>query len=311
MTNVLPFGFRAQTGEEFEAETVAMLGSTVRSGYGGRFSHEFTGGVPKRDWLLKNVFYARSFCLIIGEPGSGKSFLALDLALSMALAVVDPTAPREWFGRKFKPCGVIYIAAEGQEDFIIRIHAWFRNRGLPANTQIPFYLIPKAVDLRTSSEAAEKLVSEFADVAAVMRAQWGCEIGVAFADTFNRMLAGGDDSKPEHVGALIRNCDMIRAEAGLAVFAVHHTAKNSTNRTPRGHGSITGDNDGEIFVTAAAEGAPNSWTVTRAKGAARGDRFEFRLRPVEIGRDEDHEADCAAARTGRSRRGGRRQHRLD
>lgn len=266
-----------------------MLGPLIRSSFNGRFVHEFAGIKPHRDWLLKNVFLARSFCLVVGAPASGKSFLMLDLAMLMALACVDPTSPKEWFGRKFKTCGVIYIAGEGQEDFIVRIQAWFLSRGLPLDTRLPFYLIPKAIDLRTSDESAKKLIAEIADVSKVMEVEWGAKPSVIIVDTFNKALAGGDDTKPEHVGALIRNCDMIREHTGAAVWAVHHTAKNSKTHSPRGHGSVTGDNDGEIFVEGPDGEAPNTWMVERAKGAPRGDSHEFRLRSIAVGLDEERD----------------------
>ena len=141
------FGFDAKPIAEFEAEVAPRLGPVVRSVFRGRFSHEFMDAKPKREWLLRNVFLKRTLNLFVGEPGSGKSFLALDYALHLALAVVDPTAPTEWFGRKITPCGVVYVAAEGQDDFIVRMHAFLHARGLPATTRIPFYLYPTAIEI--------------------------------------------------------------------------------------------------------------------------------------------------------------------
>lgn len=280
---------RIQSLDEFRAEVLALGGPQVASKLGGRFVHEFVGLKPTRNWLLKGVLLASTFSLIVGCPGCGKSFLALDLAMTMSLAAVDEKAPKEWFGRRVKPCGVIYIAAEGQDDFIIRMHAWFHAKGLPVDTRLPMFLYPTAVDLRSSDVHTKTLIEEVKVVAAVMRAEFGCEPAMVVVDTFNRALAGGDDSKPEHVGALIKNCAKIREELKVAVVAVHHTAKNSGKQDPRGHGSIRGDNDAEIFVNPAEAGAPNDWRVARNKAGPTGDRHEFRLRPIEVGRDEDHD----------------------
>ena len=116
--------------EDFERETLPMIRGPFKSKFGGRFVYDLTREKPSRDWLLKSVFLARTFFLIVGEPGCGKSFLALDFVMARALAMVDERAPREWFGRRFKPGATVYIAAEGQEDFIIRIHAWYRAKGI-------------------------------------------------------------------------------------------------------------------------------------------------------------------------------------
>ena len=271
----------------FERETEALAKGPWKSKFGGRFVYDLTREKPVRDWLLKSVFLARTFFLIVGEPGCGKSFLALDFVMARALAAVDPRAPKEWFGRRFKPGATVYIAAEGQEDFIIRIHAWYRSKGIGADVRIPVYLIPTTVDLRSSDADAKKLIEEIKAVDALCQAEFGCGVDLIVIDTFNRALAGGDDSKPDHVGALIRNCSLIREETKIAVGAVHHTPRGGTRA--RGHSSVTADNDGEIFVSPAQNGAPNEWVVTRSKASAKGDRHEFRLRAIEIGRDEDME----------------------
>ncbi len=278
---------RIQSLEEFSAEVMPLLGPAVTSKVGGRFIHDIISIKPKRDWLLKGVLLASTFSLVVGPAGCGKSFLTLDLIMTMALAVVNQTAPREWFGRRIKPCGIVYIAAEGQEDFVIRMHAWMQSHGVPPDTRLPVFLIPTVIDLRTGDAATKVLIEEAKAVAAVMRAEFHCEVGMIVVDTFNRALAGGDDSKPEHVGALIKNCTTIREALSTAVLAIHHTVKSGGRMDPRGHGSIRADNDAEIFVNPAQDGAPNDWRVTRNKAGPAGDRHEFRLRPIEVGRDDN------------------------
>lgn len=272
-------------GKAFVDQVMAEITPPWKSRFGGRFVHDLTGQRPIRDWLLKGVFLARTFFLIVGEPGCGKSFVALDFAMTRGLAAVDDRAPREWFGRKFKPGATVYIAAEGQEDFIIRIHAWYRAKGLAPDTRVPVFLIPTAVDLRSSDADAKKLIEEIVGIEAICRAEFNCGVDLVVVDTFNRALAGGDDAKPDHVGSLIRNCGVIREATGAATGAVHHTPRGGDRA--RGHSSVTADNDGEVFVTPARDGAPNEWRVTRNKAGPRGDRHEFRLRSIEVGIDDD------------------------
>jgi hypothetical protein len=274
--------------EEFLKMADAAIAGPFVSKFGGKFIHEFMGEKPIRDWILKNVFLARTLFLIIGAPGCGKSFLALDMAMTMALAAVDPRAPKEWFGRKVKACGVVYLAAEGQEDFIIRIHAWLAAHGLPIDTKVPLFLIPTAIDMRSSDEATKALIEDIKGASEIAERDFGVPMGLIIIDTVNRALAGGDDAKADHIGAFVRNCSAIRAATSIATGGVHHTPRGADRA--RGHGSITGDNDAEIFVREAFDGAPNAWTVTRSKASAKGDRHEFRLRQIEVGRDQENEA---------------------
>ena len=58
-------------------------------------------------WLVKGLV-PTGIGLLIGAPGSGKSFLALNLALHVLLA-------REWQEKKVRQTGVMWIAAEASE----------------------------------------------------------------------------------------------------------------------------------------------------------------------------------------------------
>ena len=280
---------------------LAPVGPWV-SKFGGKFVHEIASTKPKRLWLLKGVFLEKTWFLIIGAPGCGKSFVTLDLCALRAWAAVDEKAPKEWFGRKFKPGATVYIAAEGQEDMEVRVYAWMKARGLdPAKTKMPLYIIPTAIDLRSGDAPTKSLIAEIAHVSQVCQADFGVPVDLVIIDTFNRALAGGSDVNPEHVGALIRNAASIREQCGVAVGAVHHTPRNGENA--RGHSSVTADNDAEVFVQGAFDGAPNKWILRRSKAGPTGDMHEFRLRQIEVGRDDENDpiTSCYIAEGARER----------
>lgn len=274
---------------EFEARAVAMMtpGFKLRAA----FVHDITGkGPPTREWIVKNALLAGTMHLVIGEPGCGKSFLTLDMACTLALAAARGEATVEWFGRKCRPCGIVYLAGEGQDDFIIRIHAWMQEHDLPRDFRWPFLLVPVAIDLRSEAAQTADLIADINAASAIMQAEWNVPVGVTFVDTVNKSLAGGDDVKSEVIGAFLKNCKRIQDECSTAVVGVHHTPKATGSVDPRGHGSLKGDNDGQWFVTPARDGRPNQWAITRLKAGPTGARHEFRLRPREVGEDADGEA---------------------
>jgi AAA domain len=284
--------------KQFEAIVEAKCALPWHSLLGGRMLSEYTNVRPKRDWLLKGVVLARTFVLIVGAPGCGKSFLALDLAMTMAVAAVSSERPQQWFGRKIKPCGIVYIAAEGQDDFIIRIQGWLLENGLPLDLDVPFFLIPTPIDMRTGDVDTEKLISDIKGFQTICRLRFGCDVGMVFIDTLNRALAGGDDGNPEHIGKFVKHAAQVRDITGLCVAALHHTPKPQANSSgkithirsdPRGHSSLRGDNDGEIFVTEGDGARPNRWKVERNKAGPKGDWHEFRLHEVIVGIDDDGE----------------------
>ncbi len=277
-----------QSFEEFEAETLPMLQRQFKFSdrLRARMSHEVMTMKVQRDWIVKGCLQARSFHLIIGTPGCGKSFLTLDLCMNLALAAVDKTHSGLWFGKKIKPCGVIYVAAEGQDDFVVRMSAWLLSKGLPMDTKLPFVLIPTAIDMRSSDADTKTLIEDIEAARGIFERDFGVEPGLLVIDTLNRSLAGGDDVKDG--GAFIKNGMLVKEACRIATMPVHHTAKTG-GEDPRGHGSLKGDNDGQWFVTGAANGAPNAWRVTRLKAGPTGEKFEFRIRPFEVGRDEDND----------------------
>jgi hypothetical protein len=273
--------------EDLDAFAARTTAENFKSKFGGRFIHEFTGIKPSRDWLLKGAMTARSLYLVIGAPGCGKSFLTLDFVLERALAAVDDRHARMWFGHRLKPGGTAYIAGEGQDDFIVRMHAWLRAKGLPPDFKLPMFLIPTAIDMRSSDAQTKDLIEEIKAVGIMASAQFDCAMDLAVVDTVNKALAGGDDTKPEHVGSLLKNCELLKISCQMGVIGIHHTPKAAGRIDPRGHSSLIGDNDGQWFIKEASDGAPNEWRITRLKAGPIGARHEFRLRQVKLGQDDD------------------------
>ena len=69
------------------------------------------------DWLIENILTTKSFAGLIGAPASGKSFVALDLALSIA-------SGRPYHGNPVKKGPVLYLAGEGIQGLQKRAAAW-------------------------------------------------------------------------------------------------------------------------------------------------------------------------------------------
>ena len=63
-------------------------------------------GQQRREYLVKGLLDRGAFSVLYGEAGSGKTHVALDLALHLAQGL-------NWQDRKTKQGSVIYVAAEG------------------------------------------------------------------------------------------------------------------------------------------------------------------------------------------------------
>ena len=264
----------------------------LHSQFNGMLVEDMTRDPITRDWLVKGVVLARTIFFIIGEPGAHKSFLAIDWMCAHASAVVDEKHSGQWFGRKIKPCGVVYMAGEGQEDFEPRLYAWMLRKGLDPGTPMPIWVIPRPINMRDADETT-KLIAEIKMVDRFFYDAFACHVGLLFVDTLNKALRGGDVSRAEHVGAYMLNAARVRDETRATVITIAHTIKNASaqGRTDaKGDGQITADNDGQIFVKKGTDGAPNDWKITRNKAGPEGDRHEFRVLQQRIGTDAEGEA---------------------
>jgi RecA-family ATPase len=250
--------------------------------------HEVAGKKVRRDWLVKNLVLAKSLGVVYGQPGSGKSFLVQDMMLAASAASVTPDITQEWFGHKVKPFGVIYVVAEGSDDFDVRMEAWRNENKIPRDAVIPFVFLATDIDMRSGGADTAKLAEDIKSISAEMEARCGVEARCVVIDTVSRVLCGGNENSSDVMGMFVINCGMLQKKAGVCVIGIHHGGKEA-GRGPRGHEALHGAADFELEVTAATEDGPNTWTVRKMKYGPGGETQNFRLAPCQVEFDEDEE----------------------
>ena len=185
--------------------------------------------LTQQGWRINNVIPDDAgITIIYGKPKTFKSFLALDMALSIASGV-------PFHGKETEQGTVMYIAGEGQQGVLKRIEAWRQERNIDKIEN--FYLMVKPV-----------LVSEPAPcrdlIDLINAAPAGDKPSVVFIDTLARNMKG--DENGSGMADFIAGCDEIRAETGAQVVVIHHTPKNSD--TPRGWSGLPGAIDFSYLV---------------------------------------------------------------
>src|SRR3954454_6685899 len=106
--------------------------------------------MPEPEWLVYEILPRDGVGELCGPPGTYKSFLALDLALSVATGT-------DWTGREVKQGSVVYIAGEGASGYKSRVPSWKRAKGV--TEEVPFYLVPEAVQFVDTRETDALIVS--------------------------------------------------------------------------------------------------------------------------------------------------------
>jgi hypothetical protein len=217
-------------------------------------------------YLIKGVIPATGLIVVWGAPKSGKSFLAFDAVLHIALGW-------KYRGRRVTAGTVVYLALEGQSGFGARADA-FRQHCLNPGDSVPnFYLVEERTDL----------IRDHAELIKCIRLQSNATPNVVVIDTMNRSLVGSE-SKDEDMAQYIKAADAIREAFNCAVIIIHHCGIDGTR--PRGHTSLTGAADVQISVKRDA--ADNIVAeIEYAKDMPQGAVITSRLIVKELGPDQD------------------------
>jgi hypothetical protein len=212
---------------------------------------------PRVSWLVDGVIQRHSAAVIYGESRIGKSFLALDLACSLALGDA-------WFGYSVQPCKVIFFAAESPAGLPDRLEAMKALRGQEAPEHLRF--------LRNSIS-----LSNAADVQKLIDTVQGFD--VLFIDTFNAAAPDSDENSSKEMGAILKGIRRIVDETGCTVIFVHHCGWSDHDRL-RGHSSFSAAMDTRILVS--RDGAHPSWRVKGQREGADTEAHRYALRQVVL-----------------------------
>ncbi|MCP5186557.1 MAG: AAA family ATPase [Pseudomonadales bacterium] len=234
---------------------------------------------PPMEWLIKDLLPAQGLAAIYGAPGSGKTFLALD----MAIAVSEGRST--WFNRPIQQRSAIYLALEGATGIAKRIRAWEIHNQSPVEN---LRLVLDAFNLKYRPD-----VDALLDV---IQQEVGDEC-VVFIDTLNQASPGSDENSSVDMGLLLAAAKAIHKALNGLVVLVHHSGKNPSSGL-RGHSSMNGAMDTVILVNKQADG--HKWKIDKSKDADGSVSESFDLASYNVGKDATGlpETSCAVVYTG-------------
>lgn len=182
--------------------------------------------LPPLSWLVDGILTEGGLSMIWGRSGSLKSFVALDMAMSIATAL-------PWHGRAVKPGSVVYIAAEGAFGLAQRALGWQKNRG--AERPLPdLFLIPQSIAM-VGPELDELIAAIPGKPAFIV------------IDTMSRTFGAANPNQPAEMNAYVDACDRLRNTVGSHVLVVHHAGEDES-RNEIGNKGLRNACDTVIYV---------------------------------------------------------------
>ena len=164
--------------------------------------------MPPPKWLVYDYLLENSTAMLIGPSGSYKSFVALDLALSIA-------SGKDFHDNIVQKSDVLYLAGEGGGGYRQRIAAWKEKHKADINN---FYLLPTALDLM-NDEIVDNLLEDIVI--------FKLDLALFVVDTLARCNSGEENAASD-MSKFINNLDRIRETTGCTIMFVHHTGKNAS-----------------------------------------------------------------------------------
>lgn len=241
-------------------------------GYAGKFpfsSFKDYAARPAPEWVIKGVLPRAELGILYGASGSGKSFIALDLALAVAQG-------KKWRGRKVRQGRVAYIVAEGSGGMASRLKAYADFNFIEEVEG--FALLAAAPDFLEKDDMKE--------LAKSLRAMGGADLIVV--DTFAQVTPGANENAGEDMSKALGNAKILCKATGALILFVHHSGKDQS-RGARGWSGIRAAADVELEVVRHETGARVLRTSKMKDGV---DHLEwgFALETVTVGTDEDGDA---------------------
>lgn len=261
-------------GEAAESLLAGISAETEQTDYFLTRATSFLTQPSPLPWVVKGWIPAMATVMLYGESGVGKSFIALDIACSIASGI-------PWQGIKTKQGVVVYLAGEGNYGIRQRVASWCMANNV--NNLDNLLISNKPIDL-DSPGAALKVI------AAVREITHDPILGL-FVDTVNNHMSG-DENSSRDTRMMINSCNIASMALNATTIFVHHTGlSDAAKGRARGSSAWRGALDSSILIAKAEEDKEViKISCSKMKDTAAPEDIFGQLQSVDLGWvDEDGE----------------------
>jgi AAA domain-containing protein/bifunctional DNA primase/polymerase-like protein len=218
---------------------------------------------PRPKSLIHGLLNMDSETWIIGEPGSFKSFVSLDVAAHIGTGL-------EWQRRRTVHGPVVYIVAEGVSGIGPRIAAWQETYGAMAGV----HFLPRPV--QALDEYGWSVLVEVCRRISPM---------LVVIDTQARVTVGMEENSARDMGMYVERVRALREATGACVLTVHHVGRNGGDA--RGSSAVDGAQTTELRVSREGKAYRAVITADKQKDMAEDARIHIDLSVINLGIDKE------------------------
>lgn len=219
------------------------------------------------DWLITGLIESDGVGMVYGDSGVGKTFITLDMALSVATGV-------PYHGKLVKQGAVFYIAGEGRNGITRRRGAWQQHRGVTQEQMGTAPIYCSDGNLILNSASAKDIIQAVRDIAAEVSA----EPRLVVLDTLARTMEG-DENSAKDFNQYLQAATAIQDMFKCTVLIVHHTGKDN-GRGARGSSAIKAGMDFSYSLEKSGDAV--TLKCEKLKDGEPPQPITFRLHPVSF-----------------------------
>jgi len=241
---------------------------------------EIRSSLKGAQYLVKPYLERETTAVMFGESGTYKSFICLDIGLSIAYGI-------PYHGHRTHKSPVFYVCGEGSGGIARRIEAWMLAHPKQAEDSAPFYVSKVPACLIEDGNAA-------GIAAAIQQQEPGINPGLIIMDTLSTNIGDGDESSNPDVAKLMNNVNVhLRDVFGCCVLIVHHVGHGDKDRE-RGAYALRGNADARIQVKPDGDHKCSMHSL-KVKDGPEFDPVAFSARVVTIPGIFDSEGEAVAS----------------
>lgn len=243
---------------------------------------------PER-MLVKGLVPHLGVAFIGGQSGAGKTFIGVDLAVSLA-------SGEPFFGRKVcERVGVVIVAAEGGGTIKNRVHV--ARNAKAAGEILPIAWLKSAPDFSKPRDVAA-FIAKLRAIGAKMQKVHGVRLGALVVDTVAAAFGLENENDNSEAARVVNLMNRLSTALGVVVIPIHHHGKTGETGL-RGASAWLGGADVVLSVTGDKDRASDRITnrrlsLAKTRSGEAGPIAGFDLQYVRIGIDEDGEEYGAA-----------------